>query len=47
MTLALKPEWCVGVNMRMENKEIAQRIQGKTVVEIGEMAGMTKKDADE
>ena len=33
--------------MRMENKEIAQRIQGKTVVEIGEMAGMTKKDADE
>lgn len=46
-TLALKPEWFVGINMRSENKEIAQRIQGKLLVEVGEMAGMAKKDVDE
>jgi predicted P-loop ATPase len=33
--------------MRSENKEIAQRIQGKLLVEVGEMAGMAKKDVDE
>ena len=45
--LALKDTWSVDINMRLENKELAQRIQGKTCVEVGEMAGMTKKDADE
>ena len=45
--LALDENWSVGISMRMENKEIAQRIQGKTVIEVGEMAGMSKKDVDE
>ena len=45
--LALDENWSVGISMRMENKEIAQRIQGKTVIEVGEMAGMSKKDIDE
>ena len=45
--LALNDQWCTGVSMRLENKELAQRIQGKTVIEVGEMAGMSKKDIDE